>query len=139
MPQNTPKGRLASIDLLRGIVMVIMALDHVREFVHGPAQNFGADDLAQTTAAIFFTRWITHLCAPAFAFCAGLGAWFWLERHGGNRAELSRFLWTRGLWLIVLEFTLVRLGFFFNFDYSLLFLLVFWMLGASMIVLAALI
>lgn len=134
-----PRERLASVDLLRGIVMVIMAIDHVREYVHGPAMNFRAEDLGQTTAAIFFTRWITHLCAPVFVFCAGLGAWFWLERHGGRRADLSRFLWTRGLWLIILEFTLVRLGFFFNFDYSILFLLVFWSLGASMIVLAALI
>src|SRR5688572_5109475 len=139
MTQMTPRGRLASVDLLRGIVMVIMALDHVREYVHGPAQNFNAEDLAQTTAAIFFTRWITHFCAPVFAFCVGLGAWFWSERHGATRAEQSRFLWTRGLWLIVLEFTLVRLGFFFNFDHSSLFLLVFWMLGLSMIALAVLV
>src|SRR5688500_16799342 len=139
MTQMTPRGRLASVDLLRGIVMVMMALDHVREYVHGPAQAFNAEDLTQTTAAIFFTRWITHFCAPVFAFCAGLGAWFWSERHGGSRAELSRFLWTRGLWLIVLEFTIVRLGFFFNFDHSVLLLLVFWMLGASMILLALLV
>src|SRR5918993_4697265 len=128
MTQMTPRGRLASVDLLRGIVMVIMALDHVREYVHGPAQMFNAEDLAQTTAAIFFTRWITHFCAPVFAFCAGLGAWFWNERHGGTGAQLSRFLWTPGLWLIVLEFTGVGLGVFFNFDHSVLFLLVFLML-----------
>ena len=133
------KERLASVDLLRGIVMVIMALDHVREYVHAGAMNFRAEDLTETTAAIFFTRWITHVCAPVFMFCAGLGAWFWLERHGGKLTGVSRFLWTRGLWLIVLEFTLVRLGFFFNFDYSLLFLLVFWALGVSMIALAGLV
>ena len=118
MPPMNPSERLASVDLLRGIVMVIMALDHVREYVHAPAQNFNAEDLAQTTAAIFFTRWITHFCAPVFAFCAGLGAWFWPDVTAATRAELSRFLWTRGLWLIVLEFTVVRLGFFFNFDHS---------------------
>lgn len=133
------KERLASVDLLRGIVMVIMAIDHVREYVHGPAMNFRAEDLGQTTTAIFLTRWITHFCAPVFVFCAGLGAWFWLERHAGKLPALARFLWTRGLWLIVLEFTLVRLGFFFNFDYSILFLLVFWSIGASMIALAALV
>ena len=133
------QGRLASVDLLRGAVMILMALDHVREYVHGPAMNFRAEDLTQTTAAIFFTRWVTHFCAPVFMFCAGLGAWFWLERRGGSTATLSRFLWTRGLWLIVLEFTLVRLGFYFDFDYSVVILLVFWPLGASMLALAALV
>jgi uncharacterized membrane protein len=131
--------RVSSVDLLRGLVMVIMALDHTRDFVHAAAMAYRPEDLTQTTAAIFLTRWITHVCAPVFMFCAGLGAFFWLERRGGSTAELSRFLWTRGLWLIVLEFTLVRFGFFFNFDYSLLILLVFWALGISMIVLAALV
>ena len=134
-----PKERIASVDLLRGVMIVIMALDHVREYVHAGAMNFNAENLAQTTTAIFLTRWITHFCAPVFVFCAGLGAWFWLERHGGKVAGLSRFLWTRGLWLVVLEFTVVRLGFFFNFDHSVVFLLVFWSIGASMIVLAALV
>src|ERR671912_1356201 len=108
MTQMTPRERLASVDLLRGIVMVIMALDHVREYVHGPAQMFNAEDLTQTTAAIFFTRWITHFCAPVFAFCAGLGAWFWNERHGGSPAELSHLFLARGRSVIVLEFTVVR-------------------------------
>jgi uncharacterized membrane protein len=118
--------------------MVIMTIDHTRDFVHSAAMNFPPEDLARTTPAIFFTRWITHFCAPAFMFCAGLGAWFRLER-GGTVADLSRFLWTRGLWLIVLEFSLVHFGFFFNLDYSVVFLLVFWALGASMIALALLV
>ncbi len=133
--------RIDSVDLLRGIVMVIMALDHTREFVHSTAMAYRPEDLAHTTAAIFFTRWITHFCAPVFMFCAGLGAFFWLERRAaapGAKAELSRFLVTRGLWLIVLEFTIVRFGFFLNFDYSVVILLVFWALGLSMIALAVL-
>ena len=118
--------------------MVLMAIDHTRDFVHSAAMSFPPEDLTRTTTAIFFTRWITHLCAPAFMLCAGLGAWFRLER-GGTITGLSRFLWTRGLWLIVLEFTLVHIGFFFSVEYRLLILLVFWALGMSMIALAALI
>ena len=135
---KTPQ-RLASVDLLRGAVMIIMALDHTRDYVHAAAMHFQPEDLSKTTAAIFFTRWVTHVCAPVFMFCAGLGAWFWLERHGGDTRALSRFLVTRGLWLLLLEFTIVRFGFYFNFDYSVVLLLVFWALGMSMIVLAALI
>lgn len=136
-PDRRP-GRVASVDLLRGAVMALMAIDHTRDYVHAAAMAFPPEDLSRTTAAIFLTRWITHVCAPVFMFCAGLGAWFWLERHG-SKGDLSRFLWTRGLWLVVLEFTLVRFGFFFNLDYSVVILLVFWALGMSMIALAALV
>ena len=132
------KDRLTSIDLLRGLVIVIMALDHAREYLHGPAMLFPPEDLARTTAAIFMTRWVTHICAPVFMFCAGLAAFFWHDRHGATMS-VSRFLATRGLWLLVLEVTLVRLGFFFNFDYSTVFLIVFWALGMSMIALALLV
>jgi uncharacterized membrane protein len=118
--------------------MVIMAVDHTRDIVHSAAMNFPPEDLGRTTAAIFLTRWITHFCAPAFMFCAGLGAALRLER-GGSLAELSRFLWTRGLYLIALELTLVHLGFFFSPDWSVVFLLVFWALGMSMIALALLV
>src|SRR5262245_45081054 len=104
---STSAGRVAAVDLLRGLVMVIMALDHTRDFVHAGAMNFRPEDLSQTTAAVFFTRWITHLCAPTFMLCAGLGAWLKFSR-GGSRASLSWFLFSRGLWLIVLEFTVVR-------------------------------
>jgi uncharacterized membrane protein len=135
---SSPRARVVSVDLLRGLVMMIMALDHARDFVHAGAMAFQPENLAQTTPAIFFTRWITHICAPAFMLCAGLGAWFRLQR-GGSTAALSWFLVTRGLWLIVLEFTLVRLSFFFNFDNNLIFLLVFWALGLSMIALALLV
>jgi uncharacterized membrane protein len=128
-------SRVASVDLLRGLVIVIMAIDHTRDFVHWAAMNFQPEDLARTTAPIFFTRWITHFCAPVFMFCAGMGAWFRLDR-GGTVPDLSRFLWTRGLWLILLELTVVRLGFFFNVKYDVVLLLVFWALGVSMVALA---
>ncbi len=129
--------RVFSIDALRGLVMVIMALDHTREFVNASALVFNPEDLSRTTAALFFTRWITHFCAPVFMFTAGLGAFLRLERTG--RRALARFLWTRGLWLIVLEFTVVRFVFYFNLDYNPTFLLVFWVLGLAMVALAGLI
>ena len=132
------RSRIASVDLLRGLVMVIMALDHTRDYVHAAALSFRPDDLSKTSIALFFTRWITHYCAPTFIFTAGLGAWFRLERRG-SIADVSRFLVTRGLWLIFLEFTAVRFAFFFNFKYDLNFLLVFWVIGLCMIVLAALV
>jgi uncharacterized membrane protein len=130
--------RIQAVDLLRGLVMVIMALDHTRDYVHAAAMAFQPEDLRQTTTPIFMTRWITHFCAPVFMLCAGLGASLRLER-GATVASLSRFLWTRGLWLIVLEFTLVRAGFFFQLGIDPLILLVFWALGMSMIALAALV
>ena len=131
--------RLFSIDLLRGLIIVIMALDHTREFVNAGALAFNPEDLTKTTYAFFFTRWITHFCAPVFAFTAGMGAFLRLER-GGGKAEMSKFLLTRGLWLVLLEFTAVRFAFFFRFTLEdPTFLLVFWMLGISMIALAALI
>ena len=132
------KERIQAVDILRGLVMVIMALDHTRDYVHAAAMAFPPEDLMQTTPAIFFTRWITHVCAPVFMFSAGISAYLRLER-GLTKGQLSRFLWTRGLWLIVLEFTAVRLGFFFDLTFSPLFLLVFWALGMSMIALAALV
>ena len=135
----TPRRRLDSIDLLRGIVMVIMMLDHTRDFVHSGAFQFDPTDLKQTTIPLFFTRWITHYCAPVFVFLAGTGAYLQFMR-GKSKSELSKFLLTRGLWLIVLELTAVRFGVFFNFDYRFLgFLQVIWVIGVSMIVLAALI
>jgi uncharacterized membrane protein len=133
------RSRIDSIDLLRGIVMVIMMLDHTRDFVHNAAQQFDPTDLSRTNLALFLTRWITHYCAPVFVFLAGTGAYLQLAR-GKSKRELSRFLLTRGLWLIVLELTLVRLGIYFSFDYRLFgFLQVIWVIGVSMIVLAALI
>src|SRR5688572_9897363 len=139
-PAKPERRRIDSIDLLRGIVMVIMMLDHTRDFMHAPfLQGIDPTNLSATTPAIFFTRWITHFCAPVFVFLAGTGAYLQLSR-GKSKKELSRFLLTRGLWLIVLEVTLVRFGFFFSPDYRFLgFLQVIWVIGISMIILAALI
>lgn len=128
------------MDALRGAIMIIMALDHVRDFINRDAMFFAPDDLAKTSAIFFFTRWITHFCAPVFAFTAGMGAGFWLLRPGRTKPELSKFLITRGLWLIFLEMTVMRFGYYFTMGskYPVL-MLVFWSLGASMIVLAGLI
>lgn len=132
------RARLYSVDLLRGIVMVIMALDHVREFFHADSTTYDPTDLSKTNTALFFTRWVTHFCAPTFVFLAGTGAFLSTSR-GKTKPELARFLLTRGLWLILLELTLVRFGWFFNFDYSFMFVQVIWAIGCSMIVLAGLI
>lgn len=134
---HSRRTRIDAIDLLRGLVMVIMALDHTRDFVHAAAMNFPPEDLQQTTAAIFMTRWITHFCAPVFMFCAGLGAYIQRER-GITRSALARFLVTRGIWLVLLEITVVRMGFYFQVGIDPLLLLVFWALGLAMIALAAL-
>ena len=140
-PQNSKpaKARVDSIDLLRGIVMVIMMLDHTRDFIHNAVFQFDPLDPTRTNPALFFTRWITHFCAPTFVFLAGTGIYLQFAR-GKNKSTLSRFLITRGLWLIFLEFSLVRLGAFFNVELKLLMMMqVIWAIGFSMIVMAGLI
>ena len=137
-PEPNPR-RVDSIDLLRGIVMVIMMLDHTRDYVHNAALAFDATDLSRTNIALFLTRWITHFCAPVFVFLAGTGAYLQWAR-GKSKKQLSWFLITRGLWLIVLEVTFINVGITFNPDYHFLgFLQVIWVIGVSMIILAALI
>ncbi|HSR16843.1 MAG TPA: hypothetical protein VLM39_02030, partial [Ignavibacteriaceae bacterium] len=116
--------------------MVLMALDHVRDYFTNV--RFKPLDLTQTSPELFMTRWITHLCAPAFVFLAGTGA-FLSTRRGKTKKELSIFLLTRGLWLIFLELTVVRFGWVFNLDYSFSLGQVIWAIGWSMIVLAGLI
>jgi uncharacterized membrane protein len=125
--------RLHSIDILRGFVIVLMALDHVRTYF--TAARFDPLDLTQTDPGLFMTRWITHLCAPIFIFLAGVSAYLISRRS--SPAELRRFLVTRGLWLIALEFTVVYFGWSFNLRYeSGVIMQVIWAIGASMIVLA---
>jgi uncharacterized membrane protein len=138
-PVKPARRRIDSIDLLRGIVMVIMMLDHTRDFVHSGVFLFDPLDLSKTTTTLFLTRWITHFCAPVFVFLAGTGAYLQFAR-GKSKTELSRFLITRGLWLIVLEFTVVRFAAFFNVNPQFLaFVQVIFVIGFSMIVLAGLI
>src|SRR5688500_8383689 len=104
--------RVQSIDLLRGIVMVIMALDHVRIFFHHDAFRFSPTDLTQTNIPLFFTRLITHYCAPVFVFLAGVSAY--LYGHKRTQKELSFFLFTRGLWLVLAEAFIITLETSFN-------------------------
>lgn len=129
-PAGSPH-RVVSLDIIRGAVMVLMALDHVRVYAGVPA---GGPD-----PAVFFTRWVTHFCAPAFFFLAGTGAFLHLRRVG-DRGALARFLVSRGLWLVLLELTLIRIAWTFNLDYA-TFLLggVIWALGWCMVLLAALV
>src|ERR1700723_4341692 len=115
-PVLAKRARLESVDVLRGVVMILMAIDHSRDFFGNPAVN--PTNLAVTTVPLFFTRWITHFCAPVFFLLTGTGAYLSLRKK--SRRELSHFLFTRGLWLIFLEVTVVRcLGWQFNFDYHL--------------------
>jgi uncharacterized membrane protein len=128
--------RIESIDVLRGVIMILMALDHTRDFFGTSGLN--PTDPATTTVPLFFTRWVTHFCAPVFFLLTGTGAYLSLRKK--SKSELSRFLFTRGLWLIFLELVVSRcLGWQFNFDYHVVFIIVLWALGWSMIVLSALV
>jgi uncharacterized membrane protein len=136
--RNEPKSRVESVDALRGLVMIIMALDHVRDFFHADATSFSPEDLTRTTTALFLTRWITHICAPVFMFTAGLGAFYWLQR-GRSKPELTEFLVKRGLWLVLLELTYLHFALFFNFTSDPYLLTVLWALGWSMVALGVLV
>ena len=127
--------RIESIDLLRGIVMIVMALDHVRDYFHADAFLYDPTDMSKTSVVLFFTRWITHFCAPVFIFLAGTSAF--LVGTKRSKKELSIFLLKRGLWLVFLELTIVNFAWFFNFQFSLITLFVIWALGVGMILLAA--
>ena len=130
------KSRLASIDRVRGLVIALMALDHVRDYFSNFA--FDSTDLEHTSTALFLTRWITHYCAPTFIFLAGVSARLVSVRTGTR--GLQRFLLTRGVWLVLLEFTVVMFCWTFNFRYPMgLVMQVIWAIGASMCVLAALV
>lgn len=129
------KARLPSVDIVRGLVMVLMALDHVRDFFGVPGTS--PTNLAAASPGLFLTRWITHFCAPTFFLLMGTGAYLALRKM--TVPQLSRFLFTRGLWLVVLELVVMRFILQFNFDYHTTGITVLWALGVSMVVLAALI
>ena len=121
-------GRVQSIDIIRGMVMVLMAIDHVRVYSGLPAGG--------PTAGIFFTRWVTHFCAPSFIFLAGTSAFL----YGRTHRDLSRFLLTRGAWLVLLELTVIRVGWTFNLDFGHYLLAgVIWVIGWCMILMAGLV
>lgn len=130
-------NRIASIDLSKGIVMVIMALDHTRDYFHYSAFFFDATDPTQTTLPIYFTRFITHFCAPAFSFLAGLSAFMIGKRKPINK--LSTFLLKRGIWLVFVEIIIISFGWKFDIYFRHIGLQVIWALGISMIILAGLI
>ncbi len=128
------RPRLESVDLLRGLLMILMALDHTRDYF----SNAGIDpaDPLHSWPALFATRWITHLCAPGFILLAGTAAWLQRDR-GKSKPALSRFLLTRGLWLIFLEITFISFGW--QFTVGPFIFQVIWALGACMVVLAGLV
>jgi uncharacterized membrane protein len=134
---ESARRRIISLDILRGLVIVIMVLDHVRDFLHISAYDFDALDPQRTTALLYTTRWVTHFCAPTFVFLAGVSAWLQHAR-GKSRRELSLFLLQRGLWLVVLEVTVLGFGWSFSLPFM-LFLQVIWAIGWSLAALAALV
>lgn len=132
-PQRSTE-RIASIDILRGAVMVLMALDHTRDYFHAYSQRFGPMDLHHTTPAIFLTRWITHFCAPVFVFLAGFSVCLALQKMG-DKARTARFLLVRGLILVLLEMTVVRFGW----DFTLkpyFYAQIIWTIGWCMVLMA---
>jgi len=133
----TSKGRIESIDMLRGVVMVIMALDHVRDYFHYGSFFVDPSDVETTTPLIFFTRFITHYCAPVFVFLAGTSAF--LYGSNSSKSDLFKFLFTRGLWLIFLEMVVNNLIWTFDFTYSIQIFQVIWTIGFSMVCLSVLI
>ncbi|MDB4909121.1 MAG: hypothetical protein JWO05_3905 [Gemmatimonadetes bacterium] len=135
MPETTTRTRIDSVDLLRGVIMILMALDHTRDFFGDAAAN--PTNLATTTTALFFTRWVTHFCAPVFFLLSGTGARLSAARRG--TAGISKFLLTRGLWLVLLEVTVARFVWQFNLDYRVTILNVIWALGWAMVALSALV
>jgi uncharacterized membrane protein len=131
-----PRYRISSIDLLRGAVMIIMALDHVRDYFHDDAMLHDPMDLETTSPALFITRWITHYCAPIFVFLSGISAY--LSGLKKTKHELGNFLMTRGLWLVLVEVTVVTFGWTFNPFFNTLVLQVIWAIGISMVFLGLL-
>ena len=115
--ENPTKHRIESIDLLRGAVMVIMALDHVRKYFHYGSFFIDPTDLTITTPAIFFTRWITHFCAPVFVFLAGTSAYLYGSKRE-NTKDVAWFLFSRGIFLIFLELTIINFGWTFDITLS---------------------
>jgi uncharacterized membrane protein len=136
MQQQPKTNRILSIDVLRGLIMVIMALDHVRDFYSNV--QFNPLDLTQTSPQLFLTRWITHFCAPIFVFLSGTSAFLSLAK-GKTKKQQSLFLLSRGLWLIFIELAVINLLWSFDITYSFLGVQVIWAIGWSMIFLAALI
>jgi uncharacterized membrane protein len=140
LPRSAPlaAGRLLSIDALRGLVILFMLLDHVRETFLLHRQVSDPMDIASTEPALFFSRTLAHLCAPVFVLLTGLSAWLFGEKYAG-KADVSAFLFKRGLFLVLLEFTLVNVAWTFQLPPSVIYLQVIWAIGLSMIALSLLV
>lgn len=132
--KTTTRKRITSIDMLRGLVMILMALDHIRDYFHYDAFLFTPTDLTKTNGALFLTRFLTHFCATVFVFLAGTSAFFVGQRR--DKKSLSVWLLKRGFWLVFVEFTIIKFAWFFKLDFSVLLFMVIWILGVSMIFLA---
>jgi uncharacterized membrane protein len=130
-------NRIKSIDITRGLIMVIMALDHVREYMHTTSMTMDPTNLETTTAGLFLTRWITHLCAPAFVFLAGASAYL-SYRKRKDISQSRKFLLTRGIWLVILEFTIINFALWFDLRFRLMIMEVISAIGLSFIVLSLL-
>ncbi|HTE31209.1 MAG TPA: heparan-alpha-glucosaminide N-acetyltransferase domain-containing protein, partial [Chryseolinea sp.] len=137
IPAPIEKKRIRSLDILRGAIMLLMALDHVRDFFHIHAFDSDPTDLATTTPVLFFTRWITHFCAPVFIFLSGLSAF--LSGQTKTRKVLSAHLIKRGLFLVLLECSVITFSLSFNPKYDMFFLQVIWAIGWSMVILGLLV
>ena len=133
----TEKPRIATIDIMRGLVMVVMALDHARDYFHADAFVFDPTNLERTTPVLFFTRFITHFCAPTFVLLAGTAVRISEQRK--SKQELAKFLLTRGLWLILLEVTVIRFGMVFQLYYDIMIFQVIWAIGISIVLLSVVI
>ena len=136
LPDHTGAARIPSIDIVRGAVMIFMALDHVRDFVS--ENRFPPENLALGSTPLFLTRWITHFCAPTFFLLAGVGIGIAMNR-GRPRGQLGRYLVARGVWLIILDLVITPIGWQFGFDLIPAFAMVLWALGWSMLVMAVLV
>ena len=128
-------SRIASIDVLRGVAMILMPLDHTREFF----TNYGSNPLdpQHTTVMLYLARWITHLCAPIFVFLAGTS--IFLQHRHKTTGQLIRLLLTRGLWLSIADLTLVHLVFAFHWQWNIQILEVIWVVGISMMLMSTLV
>ncbi|WP_340073637.1 DUF1624 domain-containing protein [Leptobacterium sp. I13] len=136
MEQSLP-NRIHSLDLLKGIIIILMALDHTRDYFHDAILIYDALDPNKTNIPVYLSRWITHFCAPGFSLLAGISAYLIGQRKTKN--ELATFLLKRGIWLIIIEMTIITFGWYFDIRFKVIALLVIWALGISMIALAALI
>ena len=133
----TSSKRIESIDIIRGLAMVIMALDHVRDYVHIGANTDDPLNLATTSPALYFTRWITHFCAPIFVFLSGTSVY--LQSLRKSKKELGIFLLKRGLWLIIAEWTIIAFAWTFNTNFNIIPFQVIWAIGISMFILGLLV